>query len=126
MKTFILLCLLSFPAFGDVTVHTVSTHLQTSGLNNINPGVGYDFGSLRLGGIYNSYKKPSLYAVGIIDVTDSFRVGAGVVSGYRFQDGLVVKGDHDSIIPLIAAEYDLTKHVSIVWFGEVLNLELKF
>ena len=114
-------------ARADWTVHTVSEHIGQSGFNNVNPGLGYDYTpSLRVGGLYNSFERPSFYAVGIYNLTDSFRIGAGVISGYVIKDWEVGQGDHDSIIPIIAMEYDISDHVSIAWFGTVLNLELKF
>jgi len=127
MKTTIFLLLLSSSVQADWTVHTVSDHLKTTGLNNINPGIAYDFTpNFRAGGLYNSYHRPSFYAVGLAHVNSRLRLGAGVISGYKLHGKDVGKGSDTSIIPLIAVEYDLTKHVSIAWFGEVLNLELKF
>lgn len=126
MKTLIILLLLPFPVFADWTIHTVSTHLKTDGVNNINPGIAYDFDYIRVGGVYNSYENLSLYVVGIADITSSFRVGAGAISGYKFKNNDVAEGDSTSIIPFIAFEYDITDNVSVVLFGEVLNLALKF
>ena len=99
----------------------------TPGMHNFNPGVGYDINpNVRVGGLYNSYKEPSFYAAGIVNITDKFRTGLGVISGYKLEGGLVHEGSHTSIIPFIAMEYDLTDHVSVAWFGEVVHLELKF
>jgi hypothetical protein len=113
---------------GEWTVHTVSAHVGVSGLNNINPGIGYNVSEyIRLGALYNSYKKPSAYAVGFYDLHPRFRVGAGLISGYTFEPGTFqVTGKTAGIVPLIAAEVDITKHVSVVWFGQAFNLEVKF
>jgi hypothetical protein len=111
----------------NLTVHTVSHHFITQDMNNVNPGLGYDVNkNLRIGGFYNSYEKPSFCSVGIANITDKFRVGVGVISGYKLQNSRIYEGKHTSLIPLIAMEYDITSDVSIAWFGEVLNLELKF
>jgi len=113
-------------AEGDVTVHTVSTHLGGSGLNNINPGVAYDLSDrLRLGALLNSFKKPSVYAAYLIPLGTRVRAGVGAVTGYQYKDGQVL-GKTASAIPMLAVEVDVTKHVSVLWFGQALNLELKF
>lgn len=122
-----LLMLLPYPAIADVTIHTVSVHLATSGMNNFNPGIGYDIGPVRVGGLYNSYKRPGFYAIAIAPITPRFRVGAGVISGYRFDsENRVLMQDDNHFIPYIAAEYDISKSWSVAWFGEVLNIEYKF
>lgn len=113
---------------GDWTIHTVSAHVGVSGLNNVNPGVGYDVtDNLRIGGFYNSYRKPSAYALGFFEVHPRFRVGAGVISGYTFTPGTwEVEGKTAGLIPAVAAELDITNNVSVVWFGQAFNLEVKF
>lgn len=119
--------LLPCQAFAEVTIHTVSVHLVTSGMNNINPGIGYDIGPVRVGALYNSYKRPGFYAIAIAPITPRFRIGAGVISGYRFDsENRVLMQDDNHFIPYIAAEYDVTKSLSVAWMGEVLNLEYKF
>jgi hypothetical protein len=117
-------------AEGDVTVHTVSTHIGVSGLNNINPGVAYDVtDNFRVGALVNSYKKPSAYAALMIPMGDRLRIGAGVISGYRFskgdEDGMV-QGHTAGLVPLVAVEVDITKRLSAVWMGQAINLEVKF
>ena len=111
---------------GDITVHTVSVHVGASGLNNINPGVAYDLTDrLRLGALLNSFGKPSAYAAYLIPLGTKVRVGVGAVTGYQYKDGRVL-GKTASAIPMLAVEVDVTKHVSVLWFGQALNLELKF
>lgn len=110
------------------TVHTVSVHAATQGLNNINPGIAYDVrDDLRVGAIYNSYKKPSLYVAKLFNVRKRFRAGLGVISGYTWDnDKGGVYGKTSGILPLVAAEFDLAPGVSLLWFGEAFNLEVKF
>jgi len=102
---------------GGWTVHTVSMHFATDEeLNNINPGVAYDpFDHMRIGGVVNSYKQLSLYAVGIVPITPRLRIGMGGVSGYG-----------DGIKSMLAVEYDIRSDLSILWFGKAINMELKF
>lgn len=110
------------------TIHTVSTHLITDDMNNVNPGLAYDVREdIRIGALYNSYNRPSLYAAKIFPIHDRVRVGLGVITGYGWDsDEHDVYGKTTGVIPLLALELDVTKHVSIIWFGEALNLELKF
>ncbi len=111
---------------GDITLHTVSVHVGAPGLNNINPGVAYDVtDNVRVGGLYNSYKKPSVYAAYLYPLSSRFRIGAGIVTGYAI-DGRRIKGKTVSAIPLLAAEFDVTKRLSVIWFGQAFNLEVKF
>ena len=111
---------------GDITVHTASVHVGASGLNNINPGIAYDLKDrLRLGALLNSFKKPSVYAAYLIPLGTKVRVGVGVITGYEYKDGRVL-GKTASAIPMLAVEVDITDHVSVLWFGQALNLELKF
>lgn len=113
-------------AEGGWTVHTVSVHVGASGLNNFNPGVGYALtDNFRVGALYNSYKVPSAYALGIYNVNSRFRVGAGVISGYTYNNG-AVSGKASGVLPAVAAELDITKRLSVVWFGQAFNLEFKF
>jgi len=113
-------------AEGDVTVHTFSVHLQGRGLNNVNPGVGYDVtDTFRTGILYNSYKKPSVYAAYIVPWSPRIRAAFGVVTGYAFKDKRI-QGKTYSAVPLVALEVDLTDTISILWFGTALNLEVKF
>lgn len=102
---------------GNWTVHTVSMHFSNDEeLNNINPGVAYDlFEYMRIGGVVNSYKRLSLYAVGIIPITHRLRVGVGTVNGYD-----------NGPQPMAAIEYDILPDLSILWFGKAINMELKF
>lgn len=119
--------LVSSAVQADWTVHTVSDHLTREGLNNINPGLGYDVNkNFRIGGFYNSYEEPSFYAAGIANITDKFRIGAGIISGYQLKNGLAVEGSNSSIIPLVAMEYDITSDISAILIGDVLNVVFKF
>ena len=112
-------------AEGDITIHTVSTHIGVSGLNNINPGVAYDVTDrLRVGVLRNSFKKPSAYAALMWALHDRVHLGVGVISGYGIEDGAII-GKTAGIIPLLAVELDITDHVSVVWMGQAINLELK-
>ena len=113
---------------GDWTVHTVSAHLITEDMNNFNPGLAYDItDNYRVGGLYNSFEKPSLYVARIFDVHSRVRVGAGIISGYKWDsDQNDVVGKTASVLPFLAVEVDVTDNVSVIWFGEALNLEVKF
>lgn len=129
----IALAVASVPAVADDTpwtIHTASVHFGpgTEGLNNVNPGVAYQFANnVRVGGLYNSYKLPSVYAAYIHDVTDNFHVGLGVVSGYTWSsEEHALVGKANSVVPLLAVEADITDNVSLVWFGQAINLEVKF
>ena len=115
---------------GDITVHTVSHHLQSDGLNNVNPGVAYDVTDhIRVGALYNSYKNPGAYVAAIYPMNDRVRIGAGLISWYKFQEGTIAQSDF-GVIPMVAVEVDIiqTKRyaVSGIWFGETLNLQIKF
>ena len=111
----------------DVSIHTVSLHMVSKGVNNFNPGVGYDIKSARVGILYNSFKRPSVYALGIIDITPILRIGAGVIRGYSFDtDNTVITRDDNHWMPLVAVEVDITKSLSLVWFGDAINVEYKF
>lgn len=113
---------------GGWTVHTVSAHVATRGLNNFNPGIAYDVrDDLRVGGLYNSYEKPSFYVAKLFNVRKRFRAGLGIISGYTWdQDERDVVGKTSGILPFVAAEFDLAPGVSLLWFGEAFNLEVKF
>ncbi len=116
----------TYGAEGDVTIHTVSTHVGVKGLNNINPGVAYDLTDrLRLGALLNSYKKPSAYAAYMIPILPRLRVGIGAISGYQL-NGMRISGKTASVIPLFAVEVDVLKNISVVWMGQAINLEVKF
>lgn len=112
----------------DWTIHTVSAHVGVKGLNPYNPGIGYDVtDKVRVGALYNSYKKPSGYALYIVPLHPRFRFGAGLISGYKLNTNTwEVSGKTGSIIPAVALEADITRNVSAVWFGQAINLELKF
>lgn len=123
----------AFAEQGDFTFHTVSYHLVTEDMNNINPGIGYDVtDGLRVGAIYNSYEKPGVYAAGILQVHDRVKVGAGFITGYKFARGFQVAQEDFGMIPFLGAEVDLIKAkpgrpgASLIIFGEVLNLAVKY
>ena len=109
----------------DVTVHTVSTHVGVSGMNNINPGIGIDYRDVRFGALYNSFEKPSVYGAYIVPLHPRVRVGLGAVTGYEYRDGGFY-GKTTGVLPLFAVEADITDNVSVLWFGRAINLELKF
>jgi len=114
---------------GDITLHTVSAHVGISGLNNINPGIGYDLSdTVRVGAFYNSYRKPAVYALRIFPVTSRLRVGLGVVTGYRLREehgDLVTSGKATSVLPALAVEFDITRRLSLAVLGQAINLEVK-
>ena len=108
------------------TVHTRSMHFGVDGLNNNNPGLAYDVRpDVRVGALYNSYKKPSLYAAKIIPLNRYMRVGLGVITGYTWRDG-DIHGKTTGILPLLAVEADLAPNISVIWLGQAINLEVKF
>ena len=115
---------------GTWTIHTVSAHIGVSGLNNVNPGAGYNLTRhIRVGGFYNSYEKPSLYAAAFGDINSRVRIGAGLVSGYTFDtdsDEGFLSGKTSGVVPLLALEVDITRNLSLAWFGQAINLEVKF
>ena len=111
---------------GDITLHTVSLHVGASGLNNLNPGAAYGVTDhVRIGALYNSYRKPSAYVFYIHPLTDRLRLAGGVISGYRYSGGRLY-GKTASAVPAIALEYDVTKQLSVVWFGQAFSLEIKY
>jgi hypothetical protein len=114
---------------GEWTVHTVSYHFaidKDTDLNNINPGLGYDVSEyVRVGGYYNSFEKPSLYAAAFAEVYPRVKVGLGLVTGYQF-DGQYITGSTYSVMPLVGVEVRITDNLAVAWFGQALNLEVKF
>lgn len=118
----LVLFLLPSITLAEITIHTASVHLVTRGVNNLNPGISYDNGDVRVGIFYNSHEKTALYATGIKDITPKFRVGYGVVSGYDLKHASTKYG----IIPLIVAELDVTDSWSLVMLADAINIEYKF
>lgn len=123
---------------GDVTIHTVSAHMGApDGLNNLNFGMGFDVtNNVRIGGFYNSYSEPSAYAAAFVTIPNTggrLRVGGGAISGYAIGDNWRLKGDAKSVLPFVAAEVDIIRvkrgrkpGVTLGWFGQAINLEVKF
>lgn len=112
-------------AHADWTVHTVSLHAQ-HGMNNLNPGLGFDLRpDWRVGAYYNSYKDVSAYSLYIHPLTDRLRIGVGLVTGYRWEGG-VEKGEGRHVIPMLGLEYDINHRLSLGFFGTAVNLEVKF
>lgn len=109
----------------EVTLHTVSYHVGVSGMNNFNPGIAYQHKDVRVGVLYNSFKLPTAYGAYIIPVHERVRFGVGAVTGYEWRDGGIY-GKATGVLPLVAAEIDITDNVSVLWFGRALNLEVKF
>jgi len=108
------------------SLHTVSHHIGVEGLNNLNPGLGYDVTpNLRVGAFYNSYKKPSTYVMGMVPVHRYVNIGAGLMSGYTMDDWQV-SGKTSGFIPAVAVEVKLHRNLSAVWFGQAINLQVKF
>jgi len=127
--TLILLLMLSGNVMaGDLIIHTHTIHFGSSnGVNNSTPGIGYQFdNNYRVGLLKNSYELPSVYVVKVFPETSRFRFGIGVISGYRMTKRNTITGDRNGAIPLLAAEVDITENVVITWFGQALNLSLKF
>lgn len=115
---------------GDITVHTLSMHFGSNAdqMNNINPGIAYDIrDDLRVGALYNSYYKPSLYVAKVIRLNRRLSAGLGVISGYKWssQERDVV-GETYSIIPMLAVEARISDNVSVLWFGQAFNLQVRF
>ena len=109
------------------TAHTVSAHVGCPDCSWATPGLAYDVHShVRIGALLNSYHKPSAYAVGIIPVRDNVRIGLGAASGYKLGHNFQLTGDTMSVAPVLAIEVDLTDHLSLLWFGQAINLEVKF
>ena len=131
-KTALALALLasaSLAAAGEVVVHTGSVHFGpgTEGLNNFNPGLGYDFGRYQVGGFYNSYELPSFYGAWKWPVTDRFTIGLGAISGYTWdRDAHEITGKSNGVIPLVAVSFRVTKHIGLTYFGQAINLEVRF
>ena len=116
----------SLAGAGEVVVHTGSVHFGpgTSDLNNFNPGIGYDFGPYQLGGFYNSYELPSFYGAWKLPVTDRISFGLGAITGYTWDHGIT--GDRNGVIPLVAVNFRVTKHIGLTYFGQAINLEVRF
>ena len=112
---------------GDISVHTLTAHVGISGLEVFTPGVAYDLSdNVRVGGLWrNSYGFKSAYILGYHRLNKYVSVGAGVISGYTWDDGQVV-GQKNGVIPLLAAEFRVTDNVAVTWFGQAFNLTLKF
>jgi len=131
-KTILALALaLSAPlaAAGEVVVHTGSVHFGpgTDGLNNFNPGLGYDFGSYQVGGFYNSYELPSFYGAWKWNVTDRISFGVGAITGYTWDsDEHHITGKRNGVIPLVAVGFRVTKHIGLTYFGQAISLEVRF
>lgn len=129
MKKLILLItlLISMPVYsGDIIVHTFTSHVGVSDLEDFTPGVGYtNDANYRFGVLRNSYKVPSFYVVKMFPENKRFRFGLGAVSGYEYSKGMLSKKER-GIIPLMAAEVDLTKNTTVIWFGQALSLAFKF
>jgi hypothetical protein len=129
MKILILLIslLISFPVYsGQFVIHTFTTHVGVEGLEEYTPGLAYTNNkNFRLGILRNSFKLPSMYAVKLFPVSKRFKFGVGLISGYTYFNGTLIKGPR-SIVPLVAAELDITKNVGVVWAGNAFNLVLKY
>ena len=114
---------------GDISVHTLTAHIGVSGLNVVTPGIAYDISdNVRVGGLVrNSYGFKSAYILGYTHLNKYVSVGAGVISGYTWDgDAGQVVGQKNGVIPLLAAEFRITDHVAVTWFGQAFNLTLKF
>lgn len=131
-KTILALALAASTALasaGEVVVHTGSIHFGpgTEGLNNFNPGIGYDFGRYQVGGFYNSYELPSLYGAWKLPVTNRISVGLGLISGYAWdRDENALVGKRNGLVPLVAVSFRLTRHIGFTYFGQAINLEVRF
>jgi len=110
---------------GEHIIHTLTLHPQNVDLTPT-PGFGYatDDGA-RFGVLYNTFKLPSYYVAHTYDISSRFRIGLGLMSGYLVQDGEIIN-KRSGFIPFTAVEADITDHISVVWMGNVFNLELKF
>jgi len=124
---FLIILLISAPAYsGQFMVHTFTTHIGVEGLEEYTPGLAYtNDKNYRFGILRNSFKIPSAYVAKLFPVNKHFRFGVGLVSGYKFTNGYIT-GSKKHIIPLLAAELDITKNVGVTWFGNAFNLILKY
>ena len=124
---FLLLMTLTVPVqAGEIVVHTFTVHAGGEKLEKFTPGLGYTTNSnYRFGILRNSYKLPSIYAVKMFPVFKGVQIGMGAITGYRLK-GIKIGKDEDGVIPLLAAEIDIVKNVSIIWFGQAISLALKF
>jgi len=129
MRTLILLAalLVCVPVQAcEFVVHTFTYHAGGEKLETFTPGLGYTTNSsYSFGALRNSFKSSSIYIVKMFPIFKGVRVGMGAITGYYHKGGRVGK-DEDGVIPLLAAEIDITKNVSVIWFGNAFNLTLKF
>jgi hypothetical protein len=120
----------AIPAAAEWTIHTGSVHFGSGSdeMNNLNPGIGYQFrNNVRVGALYNSYKYASAYAAYVYDVRDNVHLGFGAITGYKWDsDQKDLVGDSTGVVPLFAVEVDLSDSLSLLWFGQAINLEYKF
>jgi len=125
--TLLVILLISVPAYsGEFLIHTFTTHVGVDGLEKYTPGLAYtNDKNYRFGILRNSFKQPSGYVVKLFPVSKRFRLGLGIISGYKYVKGSLVSS-RKNIVPLLAAELDITKNVGIIWSGNAFNLVLKY
>jgi len=111
---------------GELMVHTVTAHVGLGQkLRTFTPGLAYTTNGKRVGVLSNSYGKPSLYAAAIIPISQRTRIGVGAISGYKYSN-MTIDDDSTSVIPLVAAEVDVTDSVTLIWFMQAINISIKF
>lgn len=95
------------------SVHTKSSYVNAEGesvkFNNANVGVGYRFDNgIAVGTYYNSYRQPTAYIVGELDLTVRFKLQFGVATGYK-----IVNGKDVTEIGALNFRQPLTKNVTL-------------
>lgn len=117
------------PTYGGtlfVHTHTYHQHQEGQEIEAFTPGLGYETdGGYRFGALRNSFGIPSVYAVKTFPENKRFRFGLGAISGYEWT-GRGLRGRERGAVPIVGAEYDILDNVSVVWFGQALNLVLKW
>ena len=126
----LLLAMLSAPVMaGDLSFHTFSAHIKEDNREEFTPGIAFTEGGYRFGYLRNSFKINSFYGTKIFRISDSMRLGLGVITGYEYattEDGTGITGKNGGAIPFVAVEKDITDNISVLWFGRAVNLIVKF
>ena len=81
----LVLFVLCMPAKADeytINIHLASKHINASGLNEVNPGIGLEYNNYIVGIYKNSLRKPSVYAVRAFSFNPYTGIKYGVVTGY--------------------------------------------
>ena len=77
-----MLCMPADASNYNINIHLASKHINASGYNEVNPGIGLEHDKY-IAGIYkNSFSKPSVYAGRTFSFNQYTGVKYGVVTGY--------------------------------------------